>query len=60
MYKKDLFSILSTNGTAWFEWEGKRYILHAIERESGSGYQFNLRVSDEQNVYSTIYIMTLD
>lgn len=60
MYKAQLWTLLGTNGTAWFEYEGKRYILHSVERESGSGYQFNLRVSDENNRYSTLYIRTLD
>lgn len=60
MTKFQIFALLTKNGTAYFTHHGKRYILLSVERESGCGSSFNLRVMDDNRNVSYIYVKTVD
>lgn len=61
MTKQQLFDVLTTNGIALFTYNGVEYILHSIERESGSGNTFNVRCTHvKANYTANLFIRIVD
>ncbi len=61
MTKFQLFSLLArSNNSQTVTVAGVTGLLQSIEREDGSGHNFNVTLSLADNTYTTVFVKTVD